>query len=251
MPIHDWTRVIPGAFHDFHHEWISTIKRSLNAGVLPSNYYAMAEQIAGGLGPGVLTLESVDLQEEGEDYVDAGALSGGGTALATTAHLRAKLSEKSEAVLSARRRKRIAIRHRSGDRVVAMIEIVSPGNKSDRHSIFAFVEKALELLEAGIHLLIIDLFPPTARDPQGIHAAIWEEVCGEQGFQLPEDKPLCLVSYEAGLEIGAYIEPVAVGQPLADMPLFLRPGRHVSVPLETSYQTAFEGVPQRWQKELT
>ena len=101
MPIHDWTRVIPGTFHDFHHEWISTIKRSLNAGVLPSNYYAMAEQIAGGLGPGVLTLESVDLQEEGEDYVDAGALSGGGTALATTAHLRAKLSEKSEAVLSA------------------------------------------------------------------------------------------------------------------------------------------------------
>ena len=75
-------------------------------------------------------------------------------------------------------------------------------------------------------------------------------MCREQGFQLSEDKPLCLVSYEAGLEIGAYIEPVAVGRPLADMPLFLRPGRSASVPLETTYQAAFESVPRRWQKEL-
>lgn len=58
------------------------------------------------------------------------------------------------------------------------------------------------------------------------------------------------MSYEVGYEIEAYIEPVAVGQSLADMPLFLRPGRHVSVPLEASYQMAFEGVPLRWQKEL-
>ncbi len=130
MPIHDWTRVIPGTFHDFHHEWISTIKHSLNAGVLPSNYYAMAEQIAGGLGPDVLTLESVEPLEEDEDLVESGASDGGGTALATAAHLSARLSERSETILSARRRKRIAIRHRSGDRVVAMIEIVSPSNKS-------------------------------------------------------------------------------------------------------------------------
>lgn len=43
MPAHDWTRVIPGTFHDFHHEWISTIKRTLNDGILPLGYYAMAE----------------------------------------------------------------------------------------------------------------------------------------------------------------------------------------------------------------
>ena len=71
MPIHDWTRVIPGTFHHFHHNWITALSIALNARVLPSNYYAMAEQIAGGLGPGVLTLESVDLQEEGEDCVEA------------------------------------------------------------------------------------------------------------------------------------------------------------------------------------
>jgi len=53
MPIHDWTRVDAGIFHDFHHEWISSIKRALNAGLLPPDCYALAEQIAGGLLPDV------------------------------------------------------------------------------------------------------------------------------------------------------------------------------------------------------
>src|SRR5262249_10218002 len=59
MPIHAWTRVSAGTCQDFHHDWISTIKRALNSGVLPAGYYAMSEQLAGGLGPDVLTLESV------------------------------------------------------------------------------------------------------------------------------------------------------------------------------------------------
>ena len=31
MPIHDWTRVPAGIFHDFHHGWIEEAKRALNA----------------------------------------------------------------------------------------------------------------------------------------------------------------------------------------------------------------------------
>src|SRR5436190_22344353 len=57
MPLHDWTRVDAGIFHDFHHAWIEEIKRALNRGLLPPPYYALAEQIAGGLGPDVLALE--------------------------------------------------------------------------------------------------------------------------------------------------------------------------------------------------
>lgn len=33
MPIHDWTRVEAGIFHDFRHEWISTLRRALNDGL--------------------------------------------------------------------------------------------------------------------------------------------------------------------------------------------------------------------------
>jgi hypothetical protein len=35
-----------------------------------------------------------------------------------------------------------------------------------------------------VNLLIVDLFPPTSRDPQGIHGAIWDELAGEP-FELP------------------------------------------------------------------
>src|SRR5207244_551646 len=57
MPIHDWTRIDAGIFHDFHHEWISTIRRALNSSILPEEYYALAEQQAAGFGPDVLTLQ--------------------------------------------------------------------------------------------------------------------------------------------------------------------------------------------------
>src|SRR5262245_23253788 len=57
MPMHDWTRVEAGIFHDFHHEWISMIRRTLNSGLLPPDYYALAEQQAAGFGPDVLTLQ--------------------------------------------------------------------------------------------------------------------------------------------------------------------------------------------------
>src|SRR5947209_17201505 len=56
MPIHDWTRVDAGIFHAFHHDWITELSRALNRGLLPAEYYALPEQIAGGLGPDVLTL---------------------------------------------------------------------------------------------------------------------------------------------------------------------------------------------------
>jgi hypothetical protein len=57
MPIHDWTRVTAGTFHHFHHAWIMQLSMASNAGVLPPGFYAMAAQVAGGLGPDVLALE--------------------------------------------------------------------------------------------------------------------------------------------------------------------------------------------------
>jgi hypothetical protein len=44
MPAHDWTRVFPGTFHDFHSAWIVHLKETLNAGVLPDEFFALAEQ---------------------------------------------------------------------------------------------------------------------------------------------------------------------------------------------------------------
>jgi hypothetical protein len=63
-------------------------------------------------------------------------------------------------------------------------------------------------------------------------------------------KPLTLVAYDAGPPKTAYVEPVAVGDILKDMPLFLAPGWYVSVPLEATYQSAWRGVPRRFREVL-
>jgi hypothetical protein len=154
---------------------------------------------------------------------------------------RTRFTARSEAAIYARKANRITVRHPDGD-VVAVIEIVSPGNKDSGHAIRAFARKAVALLQNGIHLLVVDLFPPNRRNPQGIHKVIWDRVRDEP-FALPPDKPLTLAAYAAGTEIVAYIEPVAVGDVLPDMPIFLTPSHYVPCPLEATYQATWAVFP--------
>jgi hypothetical protein len=84
MPIHDWTRVDAGIFHDFHHAWIEQLKRHLKDVVLPPDHYAMAEQHVSHFGPDVLTLQR--RTSEGQDRadlepVDDGSTQSGGSVL--------------------------------------------------------------------------------------------------------------------------------------------------------------------------
>ncbi len=70
MAIHDWTRVTAVTFHHFHQTWRVELSRALNSGRLPAGFYALAEQIAGGLGPDVLALEG-PVMDEGDDETSA------------------------------------------------------------------------------------------------------------------------------------------------------------------------------------
>jgi hypothetical protein len=141
----------------------------------------------------------------------------------------------------ARRANRIRIQHRHGE-VVAVIEIVSPGNKNNRSALRAFVRKASDLIVQGIHLLIVDLFPPSERDPQGIHKAVWDEI-GERPFELPPDKPLTVVAYRAHPTKTAYVEPVAVGAALPSLPVFLNDADYVPAPLDETYRASWAAFP--------
>ena len=130
-----------------------------------------------------------------------------------------------------------------------MIEIVSPGNKDSKAALRDFVDKTIDYLRKGIHVLIVDLFPPTPRDPFGLHKAIWDEIT-EEDFTLPQDKNRILVSYETGAERAAYIETVGVGDVLPDMPLILTTDLHVMVPLEATYQTTWEASPEAYRQAV-
>lgn len=242
MPMHDWTRVEAGIYHAFHHGWISALSEWLNAGSLPDDYYALPEQQAAGFGPDVLTLQTDPATENGNP-------AGGEVALAVHTRPQTRFTAEGTAEFYQRKKSSIAVRHVSGDRIVAMLEVVSPGNKGSDHAMEAFVRKACELLEHRIHLLILDPFPPGPRDPNGVHAAIWQRYQNEP-FLLPADKPLTFAAYECDLTTRAYIEPIAVGDVLPAMPLFLAPEAHIPLALEETYHTAFQAMPRRWRSVL-
>lgn len=224
-------------FHDFHHEGISSIKHVRNRGLLPADDDALAEQVAAGFGPDVLTLQD----QEHEAPASGGAIT-------TTRPQTAYFAERAAGVRQ-RHKCIVAVRHASNDRVVAMIEVLSPGNKNSATAFNAVVHKARELMEQQIHLRLHDPLPPGVRDPNGIHAAIWEEYTNDV-FELPAERPLTMVAYESTPTQRAYIETIAVGEPLPAMPLFLAPEYYAMVPLEATYQAAWNTVPARWQRAI-
>jgi hypothetical protein len=243
VPIHDWTRVDAGLFHAFHYHWLSALCNALNTGGLPSDYFALPEQRVQGPIPDVLTLR---LSRDGEEPDVAGAGPGPGLAVAATPP-RTRIIQRDEEAY-ARKANRIGVRHRDGE-LAAVIEIVSPGNKAGKSEFRAFVEKAAAFIAHGVHFLVIDLFPPSKRDPQGIHKAIWDEFVEEE-FRLPADKPLVVAAYDAGPPRVAYVEPVAVGDVLPEMPLFLMPEFYVPAPLEATYRTSWDLFPTALKPRL-
>ena len=152
MPIHNWTQFEPGDFHHFHQGWVVNLSNQLNSGLLPPEYIALTEQVTGRPIPDVITLQARNPKDDE-----------GGVAVAA-APPTARVIAKFEKINYAKRADRVVIRHGRG-KVVAIIEIVSPGNKDSRNAIRTFVEKAADILNQGVNLLIVDLFPPTPRDP--------------------------------------------------------------------------------------
>ena len=236
MPIHDWTRVDANLFHDFHQTWTINIRNVLNGGLLPKGFSALVEQHAAGV-----VLDVIALQRRPRTTPTRPAEPAGGNVI-TANPPKTRHIIRAQEDISAKRGNRITIRHPLG-RVVCVIEIVSPGNKGSRSALRSFVEKTVDFLRHGIHVLVIDLFPPSARDPQGIHKAIWDEI-EDQPFELLPDKSLTLAAYVADVVKTAYVEPVGVGDVLPDMPAYLDVDSYVPVPLEPTYQATWTSCPE-------
>ena len=158
MPVHDWTRVEAGIFHDFHTAWITEIRNGLNHGLLPQGYYALTEQHAGRFIPDVLALHIAP-----PEPVATSSSGAGGLALADAPPVVHKKITASTPLRA--RRRSLAIRHVSGHRLVALIEIVSPSNKDRRDHVEELATKVISALNLGVHVLLIDLFPPEITTP--------------------------------------------------------------------------------------
>ena len=159
--------------------------------------------------------------EEKHPFLDSDEPGG----VAVRARPQTKHTQKSEREYYADKASRVAIHHHRLGRVVAFIEVVSPGNKHDNESFDSFCEQVVDAIRSRIHVQVVDLFPPSRRDPLGIHKANF-------------------ASYEADGVNTAYIETLAVGEPLPAMPQFIAPGAHILVPLEESYMQAWTDTPK-------
>jgi hypothetical protein len=216
MPIHDWSRVDAGVFHAFRLRWIVALCDALNAELLPEDHFAMIEEAARGPVLNILA----EPPSAGQGDVGAPGAEDRGRARAAD---------------------RIAVRHEDG-RIIAIVEILSSEDKASDGALRAFVAMLAKAIAQGVHVLVVDPFPPGAHAPQGIHKAIWDEL-EELDFELPGDRPLIVASYDSGPMPVSYVEPIAAGDVLPEMPLFLRPDSYVPTPLEASYQAAWDLFP--------
>ena len=135
----EWLR---GNLHDFYHSWIAEIKRTLNRRIATQRVISHSpNRSPGNLGPDVLTLSRPvfgSLSPESRP-------SDGGVAVAD-APPKTRYHARTEVDIYASKAKSVVIRHRSGHKVIAMIEIVSPGNKNGQTEMKAFVQKADQAL---------------------------------------------------------------------------------------------------------
>jgi Protein of unknown function (DUF4058) len=240
MPVHDWQPVDVNVFHHFHQMWTMHICDALNDGLLPPGYSALIDQRSPTVAPDVLALERRAAAKREDEPAR-------GTVVAATPPKTRHVIQGKKTLL-AERANRISIHHPLGE-VICVMEILSPGNKSSRLALNKFVEKSVAFLEKGVHLLVVDLFPPTRRDPQGIHKAIWDEIDDEAPFELPSDQPLTLAAYVAGDSLAdipptAYVQPIGVGEATPDMAPYLDLDHYVPVPLEATYMTTWGKCPK-------
>jgi Protein of unknown function (DUF4058) len=132
-----------------------------------------------------------------------------------------------------------------GDRLVAVIELVSPANKKELDERESFVAKCVSYLRKGIGLVIIDVV--TER-----HANLHNELMraiGGAAPQLMADSPTYVSGYrpvhrrKTGTnEIEVWPYPAVVGQLIPAVPLGLRGGPVVLLDLEATYTTALEAT---------
>ncbi len=239
MPMHDWTMVDSWLFHDFHTLFLVEIRKGLNAR-LPEGFYALAEQSLKSMVPDVRTLQS-NSNGSGGGPVSNPQSSGSQTAVLPNLSVIDRVTAKRLGF----KQKRVAIRHKTNDRLVAILEIVSPGNKASRKEWRRFVTEATAALQNGIHVFVIDPFPPPNFYLRGTHDAIWQSLGGKR-YVPPPDQPLTCASYESSdpfaQEYRCFVQPGRPGVALPEAPLFLEPERFINVPLEELYSEAIKYV---------
>jgi hypothetical protein len=230
MPLHDWTKFDAGVFHDFHQGWAVQISSALNSGLLPDEYYALIQM------PLATTEAEIFPLVFGSDRLDEQGYP-------------REITAEDERQIYVIKKNIIGIHRSSDESLVAKVELVAPGNKSTEAAYRRLLNRVTNEVDRGIHLLLVDVFPPGVADYNGLH----NEICAKLGcysIDLADAKDRVAASLVAGDPPRIFGKPLVVGEELPTMPLFLSPHHSVDVPLEEAYAWSVSRMAKHLRRHL-
>ena len=200
-------------WESFHSSWATRIADALTEQWLPPNYIA-EEHVH--LGPSV--------------EIDVGTFERGSPP-APAAVLPAAFPDTFEVRILSRD---------TGPRLVAAIELISPGNKNRPAERRAFAARCAGYLSQGVSLVLIDI---VTHRRANLHNEILRVLEAAEKLYLPADVSLYATAYQPVREGGQdairlWHDRLALGQPLPTLPLALRADLVVPVEFEATYAEA-------------
>jgi hypothetical protein len=201
-------------WHSFHNSWATYLSSQLNS-VLPSGYFAEANVQFG------VEIDVAAFEESG----GAGAPAAWMPPPAVSHPF-----EMSGVVVE------VGIFSRSGGpQLAGAVVLVSPANKDRPLHRDAFVSKCVTYLQTGVGLVLVDVVTERTAD-------LNRELLVRLGVSDPGEGSILSGSAYRPVErdgtrwLDVWCEPIAVGQPLPTLPLWLRGGLCLPVELEATYE---------------
>lgn len=217
----------PRRWEGFHHTWATVIAQQLNQGTLPPDYFAEPEISVGPeLDIDVATLELTH-------PVHAGA----GNVTAVWSPPKPQIAAKVDFARLDSYEIRV-YQELGGAQLRAAIELVSPANKDQEGSPRTFAAKCAGYLKHGIAVVIVDIV--TSRGAN-LHEELFETLGVKSRQAVWESSTgLYVVAYRAvtvrkAPRVETWPEPLALGEILPVVPLWLSLELCVPVRLEESY----------------
>jgi hypothetical protein len=213
----------------FHGAWAAAIARRLNRGVLPAGYYAVPLVDRDGpieIDVAALREQEVSAPESGAGWPQTWMAPAPAFAVAVD--------------LAAVEGVEVQVFADGGDpSLAAAVELLSPRNKDRPAARQAFAVKCVGYLQQGSSIVVVDTVTTRRAD---LHNTILSLVGVDVGAAALSPSSLSAVSYRAvgreeeSQQLEVWPEPLALGQPLPTLPLWIAAEFSVPLDLEASYQ---------------
>jgi hypothetical protein len=223
-------------WESFHARWASGLADRLESDLLPEGYFvevqlhvgAKIEVDIGAFDRDFLSREELKAEESASSVATLSAPPKVWTPPAADLSFPAIFPDVFEVLV---------FKEEGGSTLVGAVELVSPGNKDRPEARRAFASKCSSYLQAGVGLAIVDVVTNRLAN---LHDELIDLFELGDSFKMPGGSPIYATAYRPfrrGSEeaIDAWLSPLAVGELLPTIPLFLRAGPCLPLELEATY----------------